>query len=97
MTQHRIDVFYGRTDNTRGYKEFTAVVVSTSETRVLEYYDDLYEPRGCDYKVLFEVPMNYLPTLCARAEVKEPNGPQWVRSPLKEIILEYWKQQCSNN
>ena len=69
----RIDVFYGRTDNTRGYKEYSCVVVQTSETGNLQYYDDLYEPRpGCNYRILYEVPMSNLPSLCSRAGVPTP-------------------------
>ena len=53
----RIDVYYGRTDNTTGYKEYSCVVIQTTE-HTIEYYDDVYEPRGgCKYKVLYEVPI----------------------------------------
>lgn len=89
----RIDVFYGRTDNTRGYKEYSCVVVQTSETDRLTYYDDLYEPqRGCNYKVLYEVPMSRLGSLCSKAGVETPHSVDWVKSPLKEVVLEEFKK-----
>jgi hypothetical protein len=94
----RIDVFYGRADGTIGYKEYTAVVVRTTETNKLEYYDDLYEPRsGCDYEILFEVPMSYLPMLCGQAGVDKPNVVGWITSPLKEVILKYWEKKKKNS
>ena len=33
----RIDVFYGRTDGTPGYKVYSCVVVRTTETEQLRY------------------------------------------------------------
>lgn len=93
----RIDVFYGRTDGTPGYKEYTCVVVRTAETGKLRYHGDLYEPaQGCNYEILYEVPMSNLPSLCARAGVQEPDGPQWVRPPLKDIILQEWRSRSSS-
>ena len=92
----RIDVYYGRTDDTPGYKEYTAVVVKTTETNEnnLQYFGDLYEPRpDCDYKILFEVPMSKLPSLCKKARVNENSVGGWIKSPLKEVILEYWKRK----
>ena len=90
----RIDVFYGRTDNTPGYKEYSCVVVRTGETGNLKYYGDLYEPaQGCNYEILYELPMSNLPSLCARAGVSKPNGPQWIQSPLKDLVLQKWKSQ----
>jgi hypothetical protein len=64
----RIDVFYGRTDGTPGYKEYSCVVVRTTETGQLRYYGDLYEPMaGCNYKVLYEVDMNKLSSLLLKS------------------------------
>lgn len=92
--QPRIDVFYGRTDGTIGYKEYSAVVVKTTETEDLHYFDDLYEPRaGCDYEVLFEVDVDNLPMLCRKAGVDKPNIVGWVESPLKEVVLEHWSDR----
>mmetsp|Transcript_9113 Transcript_9113/g.20594 ORF Transcript_9113/g.20594 Transcript_9113/m.20594 type:complete len:94 (-) Transcript_9113:481-762(-) len=89
----RIDVFYGRTDNTRGYKEYTCVIVETSETGPLQYYDDLYEPQpGCHYKVLYEVPMSNLSNLYKKAGVDRVGGVGWIQSPLKEVVLDFWKE-----
>ena len=93
MVQPQIDVFYGRTDGTPGYKEYTCVVVRTTETVSLLYFDDLYEPHeGCDYKILFEVPMDRMKSLCKKAGVNNITIVGWVESPLKEVILEYWKE-----
>jgi len=93
----RIDVFYGRTDNTPGYKEYTCVVVRTAESGNLRYYDDLYEPaQGCNYQILYEVPMSNLPSLCAKAGVNRPNTPQWIRSPLKDLILQEWRSRATS-
>ena len=94
----RIDVFYGRTDNTTGYKEYTCVVVDTSESGNLQYFGDLYEPRpGCNYKILFEVPMDSLPSLYQKAGVARLNTVGWVKSPLKEVVLEYWRNNKSRS
>ena len=90
--QPRIDVYYGRTDGTIGYKEYSCVVVRTTETASLSYFDDLYEPHpGCDYKILFEVPPERLGSLCQKAGVKECGG-GWIKEPLKGVILNYWKE-----
>jgi len=94
----RIDVFYGRTDNTPGYKEYSCVVVRTSETSNLRYYDDLYEPyEGCNYQILYEVPMSTLSSLCAKAGVAKPNMVQWIQSPLKDVVLEEWRSQATSD
>lgn len=93
----RIDVFYGRTDGTPGYKEYSCVVVRTAETGQLRYYGDLYEPMaGCNYQVLYEVDMNKLHSLCSKAGLEIPNSPQWIRSPLKDLVLEEWRKHESN-
>lgn len=91
----RIDVFYGRTDNTPGDKEYTCVVVKTSERESLRYNDDLYCPaRGCQYKILNELPMSKLADLCNMAPaVSVPSLVGFVSFPLKERVLEY----CKNN
>lgn len=87
----RIDVYYGRTDNTTGYKEYSCVVVQTAE-HTIEYYDDVYDPRGgCKYKVLYEVPMNRMHFLYEEGEKTPSRG--FVPSPLKERVLKYWKFQ----
>ena len=79
-------------DSTSGLKEYTCVVVRTAETANLKYHDDLYEPRqGCDYKILFEVPMDRLKSLYRKSGVGNIGIVGWVESPLKEAILEYWK------
>ena len=94
----RVDVFYGRTDNTPGYKEYSCVVVRTAETGNLRYYGDLYEPaQGCNYEILYELPMSNMSSLCARAGVARPNGPQWIRSPLKDLVLKEWSSQGSSS
>mmetsp|Transcript_31680 Transcript_31680/g.38814 ORF Transcript_31680/g.38814 Transcript_31680/m.38814 type:complete len:107 (-) Transcript_31680:212-532(-) len=91
----RIDVYYGRTDNTTGYKEYSCVVMQTAETSI-KYYDDIYEPHsGCNYKILCEVPMNELGRLCADAGVAKPCVVGWVPSPLKERVLRYWKEKSN--
>lgn len=91
--QPRIDVYYGRTDGTPGYKEYTAVVVKTTETASLQYFDDLYEPSpGCDYKIMFEVPPERISYLCQKAGVNEGSVGGWVQEPLKRVILKYWKE-----
>ena len=85
----QIDVLYGRTDNTTGYKEFSCVVVQTAENTI-EYYDDVYEPRGdCKYQVLYEVPMDQMHTLYKAGEEKPSRG--FIPSPLKERVLKYWQ------
>jgi hypothetical protein len=90
----RIDVFYGRTDNTTGHKEYTCVVVDTSETAKLRYYDDLYEPYlDYKYKILFEVPMGEMKSLETKAGAKMTCVIGWVQSPLKEVVLQYWKDE----
>ena len=89
----RIDVYYGRTDGTPGYKEYSCVVVRTTETGSLSYFDDLYEPHpGCDYKILFEVPPESLSSLCKKAGVNENSCGGWIKEPLKGVILNYWKE-----
>lgn len=91
--QPRIDVYYGRTDGTIGYKEYSCVVVRTTETGSLSYFDDLYEPHpGCDYKILFEVPPERLASLCRKAGVNENSCGGWIKEPLKGVILNYWKE-----
>ena len=88
--QPRIEVFYGRTDGTPGYKEYTCVVVKTTETATLKYSVDLYTPStGCDYKILFEVPPERLGSLCKKAGVNERifQSIGWIQS-----VLKYWKE-----
>ena len=90
----RVDVFYGRTDGTPGYKEYTCVVVRTAETVKLRYHDDLYEPmQGCNYQILYEVPMSNMPSLCAQAGVEKPDCVQWILSPLNEVVIREWHKQ----
>lgn len=90
----RIDVYYGRTDNTPGDKEYTCVVVQTSVHGSLQYSDDLYSPaRGCQYKILNAVPMSRLQDLCDQEpKVSRPNSDGFVSSPLNERVLDYCKQ-----
>lgn len=93
ISSERTDVFYGRTDGTIGYKEYSAVVVKTAETDQFRYLDDLYDPHPqCKYTVLFTVPPREMPILCKKVGVKEPDTVGWVKSPLKEVILDYWKE-----
>ena len=90
---YRVDVYYARTDNTRGCKEWSCVVVHTRGDRKtgLRYYDDVYEPHeSCDYKVLYEVPMYKMDAMLM--EMNESlNSRQWVSSPIKERVLQFWK------
>jgi hypothetical protein len=89
VNSDRIDVFYGRTDNTPGDKEYSCVVVQTSESNI-KYYGDVYEPyEGCRYKILYEIPMTQLRTLRLPDDERLNTG--WVFSPTKERVLQYWK------
>ena len=73
------------------------MVERTTETGQLRYYGDLYEPMaGCNYQVLYEVDMNKLHSLCSKAGLEIPNSPQWIRSPLKDLVLEEWRKHESN-
>ena len=91
----RIDVFYGRTDNTTGYKEYSCVVVQTKE-KTIQYYGDVYEPCECRYKVLYEVPMHALERLCAQEPATDyPPSRGWVTGALKEKVLHCWKSHNS--
>lgn len=88
----RIDVFYGRTDNTTGYKEYGCVVVETADD-MIQYYDDVYEPRDCSYKVLYEVSGRQLQALIEQEPACEPlHIVGWVTSPLKDRVLAAWKE-----
>ncbi|KAL3800692.1 hypothetical protein ACHAWO_013234 [Cyclotella atomus] len=90
LARERIDVFYGRTDGTIGYKQYSAVVVETAEVDELRYFNDLYDPLS-KYEILYEVPPGKMPELCKKAGVPEPNTVGWIKAPLKEVILDYYK------
>ena len=49
------------------------------------------------YKILFEVPMDSLPSLCQKAGVDRLNTVGWVKSHLTEVVLEYWRNNKSSN
>mmetsp|Transcript_26370 Transcript_26370/g.81131 ORF Transcript_26370/g.81131 Transcript_26370/m.81131 type:complete len:292 (+) Transcript_26370:447-1322(+) len=81
----RLDVFYGRTDNERGNKQYGAVVVFTAAKKI-DYYDDVYEPKGKKFKVLCEIggyelhrvaaqePVCRVPSTVGRLDPTAPTG-----------------------
>jgi hypothetical protein len=79
----RLDVFYGRTDNTMGFKEYACCVVRTAEAQI-KYYDDVYEPWDCEYEVLWEV-SNY--DVKSKFGFKPPSTVGFVAKELKHVIL----------
>jgi len=92
-SKERIDVYYGRTDDTTGYKEYSCVVVQTAEAEI-NYCGDIYCPQpDCHYEVLREIPMSEFHQLLKKEPQYSRPGIGWVTSPLKERILRYWKDE----
>jgi len=83
----RLDVFYGRTDNERGCKQYGAVVVFTTAKKI-DYYDDVYEPKGEKFKVLCEIGDHELRRLAAQEPVcRVPSSSGWVQPPLRDRVF----------
>lgn len=87
------DVYYGKTDNETGYKEYTCVVIQMCGGRKTPDHcprEGLYFPNvGSKYKILNEVPMNRLKEVCGN---DFPHVTGFVSSPFRERVLNYCKQ-----
>jgi hypothetical protein len=79
----RLDVFFGRTDNTRGYKQYACVIVSTA-AETIQYWDDVYEPRDCEYTVLEAVDSSEVES---KYGIPASSTVGWVAEPLKGRML----------
>lgn len=59
---------------------------------MIQYSDDLYEPRNCNYTVLYEIEGYALKNLAQREPACQvPTIVGWVSSPLKDRVLQKWK------
>merc|ERR1719464_1634910 len=108
-----IGVYYCRTDDTPGYKEYTCVVLEALKTAngsapMIEYSGTIYDyniakmngdpiPLSYNYRVKFEVPMNMLDGLCEKAGTSLKRMVGWIEGPLKDQVLQYWKVKRQRN